>query len=92
MATIFSIVTLTILTFADEQSEPISLDRDGPRFGFTIYTGDMVKTEFTNRLDGKEYTPFTAIFGWQFEKILISKDNNGQSVGVMFQASPLIAG
>ena len=61
-ATILSIIALTVSTFAEEQSEPISLERDGPRFGFNIYTGDMVKTIFTDWLDGKEYTPFTTIF------------------------------
>ena len=91
-ATILPIIALTVSTFAEEQSEPISLERSGPRFGFNIYTGDMVKAKFTNRPDGKEYTPFTTIFGWQFEKVLTSKDNNSQSVGVMFQATPLIAG
>ena len=41
-ATILSIVALTVSTFAEGQSEPISLERDGPRFGFNIYTGDIV--------------------------------------------------
>ena len=86
------VLILSVPALAEEQSEPISMERDGPRFGFNIYTGDMVKAKFTDRPDGKEYTPFTTIFGWQFEKVLTSKDNNNQSIGVMFQATPLVAG
>ena len=90
--TLFFTFIFSIATSAQNQSEPVSMERDGPRFGFNIYIGDMIKTKFTERPDGKEYTPFTTIFGWQFEKVLTSKDNNNQSIGVMFQATPLVAG
>ena len=86
------VLTAFVSALAEKQPEPVSMERDGPRFGFNIYTGDMVKARFTNRPDGKEYTPFTTIFGWQFEKVLTSKDNNNQSIGVMFSATPLVAG
>ena len=86
------VLTAFVSALAEKQPEPVSMERDGPRFGFNIYTGDMVKSKFTDRPDGKEYSPFTTIFGWQFEKVLISKDNNNQSIGVMFSATPLVAG
>ena len=58
------VLTAFVSALAEKQPEPVSMERDGPRFGFNIYTGDMVKAKFTDRPDGKEYTPFTTIFGW----------------------------
>ena len=47
------VLTVFVSALAEKQPEPISMERDGPRFGFNIYTGDMVKARFTNRPDGK---------------------------------------
>ncbi len=54
----------------------LQLRSDGPRVGFTVFTGDIGKTLAMERKDGGYHAyPFMINFGYQFEKQYINSGN-----------------
>jgi hypothetical protein len=56
----------------------------GPRFGFTVFTGDVADQRRLGELE-----PIMTQFGWQFETRIISLSNGGQA---LMEWIPLVGG
>ncbi len=66
-----------------QDPEPVSSDRQelprqkfsGPRFGFTVFTGDVAL-----RRSAADLEPIMTQFGWQFETRILSIEGGGQAL------------
>ncbi len=56
----------------------------GPRFGFTVFTGDVADQRRLGELE-----PIMTQFGWQFETRIVSLSNGGQA---LMEWIPLVGG
>jgi hypothetical protein len=80
-----ALIALTVPGMLEAQIEPIPSEMEarrlprqrlnGPRFGFTVFTGDVAK--YRQALDKQ---PLMSQFGWQFETQIVSTESGNQAL------------